>query len=248
MGLDPIQHIRQDALRLGDRQAAGGQGRAGNGVAGQGGRGTGICKAQLGQALLNAAALVGTNIAKQHILVWGQTHFQLKGLHQAPQPGLPLPFQSAAKQRQADEPCRWRLTVPAEVIVETGFGLAPQGVERLAEIPAQFVLEPGEAAVMDQIFHPRVGSVLAIAVVPLQGHDRLDQRQDLRCRHIPQGFGQTGEGALLVVSATHAATHIDIAAAGPTGWIGEQHQSNVLGEQIDGVIARHGHRDLEFAR
>ena len=100
---------------------------------------------------------------------------------------------------------------------------------------------------MDQVLHPGMATLLAVAEIPLQGEDRLHQIEHVLVGHIAEGIGGAGKGFFLVVGAAHAAPHVHIAAHGPALGIAEQHQPDVLGQQVHGVIA--GHRDghLELA-
>ena len=91
-------------------------------------------------------------------------------------------------------------------------------------------------------------ALLAIAMISLQSHNRLHQIEHLAIGHIAQRIGGAGKGFFFVMGTAHAATHIDIAALGSTGGIAEQHQADVLGEQIHRVVPRHRYRHLELAR
>ena len=118
----------------------------------------------------------------------------------------------------------------------------------MAEVAAlQLLAEPADAAIVQQILHPRMAALLAIAVVALQGDDRLQQLEDVLVGHVAEGIGHAGEGLLLVVGAAHATAHIHVAALGPPLGVTEQHQAHVLGEQVHRVVTRHRHRHLELA-
>ena len=139
--------------------------------------------------------------------------------------------------------------MPAEVILELALGLRPQGLDRMAEIAGlELLLEPGHAAVVDQILHPGMAPLLPVTVVALQGQDRLHQIQQVFAGYVAEGVGRAGEGFLLVVGAAHATAHVDVAALGSALGIAEQHQADVLGEQVDRVVPGNGDGHFEFAR
>ena len=248
-GLEPFQHSREDPLGLGDRQAAQGEGRTGDAVAAEQAGFLRILPAQFGQLLAQAAALAGADVAEQDVLVGGESQLQLEGVHQLPQPRLLLAAEASAEQGEPHEPEASALAVPAQVILQFAAGFGAQAPDRMAEIVAlELVAEPVDAAIVDQVFHAGVAPLHPIAVVPLQGHDRLHQIEHMLMLHVAEGVGRTGEGLLLVMGAAHAATHIHIAALGPALGVREQHQAHVLGEQVHGVVAGHGDGHLELSR
>ena len=182
-------------------------------------------------------------------MIGGEADLQLVGGHQLAQPRLEGARDPATEHGQAHEPAAGALAMPAQVIEQLAAGFAMEGLERMLEIAAcEFCFEPGNAAPVDQVFHARMAPLLAIAVVPLHRRNRLHQIEHMLGRHIAQGIGRAGKGFFLVVGTAHAAAHIDIATAQLAVGIGEGHQTNVLGEQVHGVIAGHRDGDLELAR
>ena len=171
------------------------------------------------------------------------------GLHQLAQTALEVTGQTAAQQRNTNEPFACTDAVPAQVVLQLGLGLNAQALDGVGEVLGlEFLLEPANALVVDQVLQTGVPSVAAVTVIPLQGKDRLHQVKDvLRC-HIAQGISGAGEGFLFLVGAAHATTHIDIAAPQFAIGVGEGHEANVLGEKVNGVIARDRDGHLEFAR
>ena len=85
-------------------------------------------------------------------------------------------------------------------------------------------------------------------MIPLKGKDRLDQVKDVFRCHITQGISGAGEGLFFVVGAAHATTDIDIAAPQFAIGVGKGNEADVLGQQVNGVIAGDRDSHLEFAR
>ena len=218
-------------------------------MAGEGLGFNGHVKAELCQGLPNAGPLSRADVAEQQILVGGQPDLQLIGLHDLAQALFHGPFQATTHQRQSDEPQTSFLAVPAEVIEQFGFGLIAQALEVSFEvIPLQCVAEPLDALVVEQVLHPRVFAHLPVAVVTLQGEDRLHHIENISGLHVSEGISGAGEGLLLVVSSSHATAHVDVAAPQASGGVREGHQADVLGQQIHGVVTRHRDSNLELSR
>ena len=88
--LQPLQHPGQNPFRFGDRQAAGGQGRAGDGMASEGGRMIGLIEAEGHELAADAGALLRADVAEQQVLIGGEADVQLVGVHQLAQTGFDL--------------------------------------------------------------------------------------------------------------------------------------------------------------
>ena len=117
----------------------------------------------------------------------------------------------------------------------------------MGEITLQFLPEPGHTPILNQVFHAGMAPLLTIAMIPLQSGDRLHQIQHVIDRHPTERVGAARKGLVFVVGASHAATHVDVAAQGAASGIAEQHQTDVLGEQIHRVVTGNGDGDLELA-
>ena len=111
----------------------------------------------------------------------------------------------------------------------------------------QLLTKPVDTPVVDQILHPGMTPLLPVAVVPLEGDDRLQQFKHVPIGHIAEAVRCTSEGLLLVVGAAHATTYVNVAAEGGALGVTEQHQADVLGQQVHRVVAGNGDRNLEFA-
>ena len=182
-------------------------------------------------------------------MIRGEADFQLVGGHQLAQACLEGAGDPATEHREAHKPAALALAMPAQVIEQLGAGLVLEGLERMGEIAAcEFCFEPGDAALVDQVFHAGMAPLLAITVVPLHRRNRLHQIEHMLGRHIAQRIGGAGEGFFLVVGTAHAAAHIHIAAPQLAVGIGKGHQTNVLGEQVHRVVAGHRNGDFELAR
>ncbi len=215
-------------------------------MAGQGCGVLGGSEADRSQLPLQGTALRGPDVAEKQILVRRQPHLQLICLHQPPQGQLGFPLQPTTQQGQTHEPEAIALAVPAQVVEKLALRFVPQGADWLGKVARQFLLEPTDASVVNQVLHPGVAPLLAISVVALQGQDRLDQIQNVVCSHVTQWVSGAGEGLLLVVGPAHASTHVDIATPRPSVRIREEHQADVLGEQVHGVVTGHGDGHLEL--
>ena len=65
--------------------------------------------------------------------------------------------------------------------------------------------------------------------------------------HITEAVRCTSEGLLLVVGAAHATTYVNVAAQRAALGVTEQHQADVLGQQVYRVVAGNGDGNLEFS-
>ena len=246
--LEPLEHVGENPFGFGHGKPTQGQGGTGDPVAGEQGRCFGRCQSQPAEGLANGGPLGRSDVAEQQVLVWGEPHLQFVSVHEVPQPRFELSRETAAQHGQAHKPQLLVLAMPTQVVLELCLGFLAQALDGMGEIIGlQFCFEPGHPPVMDQVFHPSVATLLAVAEIPLQGEDGLHQIEHVPIGHIAEGIGGAGKGFFLVVGAAHAAPHVHIAAHGPALGIAEQHQPDVLGQQVHGVIA--GHRDghLELA-
>ena len=195
----------------------------------------------------NAGSLGGADVAQQQVLVGGEANLQLVGLHQLPQPCLEISVQAATEQGKSHEPHPCLLAMPAEIVQKLGLGLIAQPLEASLEVGrAQGVAEPLDSLVVQQVLHAGVLAHLPITVIPLQRQDRLNHIQNVGSIDVTQRIRRAGEGLLLVVGAAHATAHVDVAAPQIAGGVGEGHQADVLGEQVNRVVPRHGDGHLEF--
>ena len=100
----------------------------------QRGRCFGNLKAKSGQFCPDRGALPCADVAKQEVLVCGETDFQLVGLDNATQAGLAVTVQASAEQGKTDEPEARPLAMPAEVIEEFWLRLIAQALELSFEV------------------------------------------------------------------------------------------------------------------
>jgi len=87
----------------------------------------------------------------------------------------------------------------------------------------------------------------AISVVPLEGKNRLNQVKHLIGCYVTKGVSDPGKGLLLVMGSTHASAHVDVATLQGSCGIGKGHKTNVLGQQVHGIVTGHGDGHFEFA-
>ena len=124
-----------------------------------------------------------------------------------------LSLQPTTEKRQTDEPQASFLSVPAQVVEQLGFGFVAETLQRSGEVVRlELIAEPGDTAILQQIFHTGMTTDAAIAVIPLQRHDCLEKVEDVSGVHVAKGIGDARERFLFVVGAAHAAPHIDVAA------------------------------------
>ena len=195
----------------------------------------------------NAGSLGGADVAQQQVLIGGETNLQLVSLHQLPEPCLELSVQATAEQGQSHKPHPSLLPMPAEVVQQLGLRLIAQPLEGSLEVGhTKGFAEPLDALVVQQVLHAGVLAHLPIPVVPLQRQDRLNHIENVGGIDVTQGIRCASEGLLLVVGATHATAHVDVAAPQFAGGVGEGNQADVLGEQINGVVPWHGDGHLEL--
>ena len=157
-------------------------------------------------------------------------------------------LQPTTEKRQTDEPQASFLSVPAQVVEQLGFGFVAETLQRSGEVVRlELIAEPGDTAILQQIFHTGMTTDAAIAVIPLQRHDCLEKVEDVSGVHVAKGIGDARERFLFVVGAAHAAPHVDVAAPQIAGGVGEGHQTDVLGQQIHRVVTGDGDGHLELS-
>ena len=157
-------------------------------------------------------------------------------------------FQTSTHQGQTDKPQTGLLAMPAEVIKQLGFGLSAQSPELTMEvILLENVPEPLDAPVVKQVLHAGVLANLPIPVVALKREDRLAHVEDVGSLHIAERVCGSRERLLLVMGSSHTATDVDVASPQRSGRVCEHHKTDVLGQQVHGVISRNRDSNLELS-
>ena len=124
-------------------------------------------------------------------------------------------------------------------------------VEREPDPPPDLGADPLDATRLDEVLQPGAVAVLAVAVVALRRDDRLDDVDDPVGRHPPQWLGEQRVGVVLAgVAHAQAAADVDVVAGDVTDGPAAQcrHDPDVVGVDVDAVVARPGDGDLELAR
>ena len=100
---------------------------------------------------------------------------------------------------------------------------------------------------MNQILHPRVGSHVSVAVVPLRGEDALHDLHHFGLGDVAEVVGGAREGRLLVVGAAHATSDHDVEAEVLLAIFGHNNNtSDIVRVNIQRVIAFNSDADLEL--
>ncbi len=138
--------------------------------------------------------------------------------------------------------------MPPEV-VEDGkrFEIAP-GLDRELGILFDLGAEGINTPFMDKIFEAGMATVSAVTKVALNRHNCLHHRGHLGKTDKAKMLGQQREGFLFTVGTTEAPTNTDVKTFESALLVGNNHQPQILGVEVDGIIARNRDRRFEFAR
>ena len=171
-GLFDIRYQRVfDPFGLGQRQAAGRQGRAGEGPTLDRRPVLGERNTVVAQKGLNRSPVIRRNVAQNDVLVGGQDWIGPVRFEHLAQGGAQLAAvavdDAAAGDRNTQIPQAVTLGVPSHVIHDLEFAHGTRIRERRPEIVLQRRLDPGDPLVVDQIFESRVPAVGTVTVVAL---------------------------------------------------------------------------------
>mmetsp|Transcript_3220 Transcript_3220/g.11215 ORF Transcript_3220/g.11215 Transcript_3220/m.11215 type:complete len:547 (-) Transcript_3220:141-1781(-) len=247
-GPDALVHRGETPLRLGDRQAAQRQRGARHGLDVQQVR-LGVVHVPHRLELLLDLLLPGrVNLAQDEVLLRGEHDAQLVLLDHVPQHLLSLPLEPAIHDEDAIEQLPVPLLPPTKVVLVLPLGERLEGHHLLAKVLLDDVPELVHAPRLHEVLEPALPPVIAPAVVPLRGHNGLDHVVDVVLLDVTEGLRQRGEGGLVVVRPTHPAARQDVVPADLAIVSGHHHNGHVVGEHVNGVVARHGDRDLKLSR
>mmetsp|Transcript_1011 Transcript_1011/g.2336 ORF Transcript_1011/g.2336 Transcript_1011/m.2336 type:complete len:252 (-) Transcript_1011:745-1500(-) len=104
-----------------------------------------------------------------------------------------------------------------------------------------------DAQGVDQVLHAGVGPNIAVSVVTLGSQDGFQALHDLFLGDESHVIGGTRKGGFLVVGASHAATDHNVEPLEFALVISDDHASNVVGVNVQGVVSGNGDTDFEFA-
>ena len=214
--LERGQQLGQEALALGQRQAAGRQRDAGHAVAAQARQAVPMAMpCSLRIASIFAFAFAGT-LAMMRF--WLAVTTKPPGCTSAIS-------RSAVRKRPAghildaavlDEERQVPLLVGALLPADDVAGRRELERARLAELVAEAPLDLGaegvEPAVLDRVLEARALAVLAVAPVALHGDDLLGDIDRLLGRAEAEDVGRAREGVVLAVRHAHAAADGDVVA------------------------------------
>ena len=140
--------------------------------------------------------------------------------------------------------------VPAMVRADFPVGELDGRSERTARALFDLRAQPVDPALLEQVLEAGARPVVAVAVVALRGDDRLDDVADLARRHPSHGLREQRIGVVgPVVGHAHPAAgehHVARQLAGRP-LRERRHDADVVGVDVDAVVARPGDGDLELA-
>ena len=180
-------------------------------------------------------------------MVRGETHGELVALNHRAERLLGVAAEATVHHVHAVPELTVALLVPAVVGGHGEGGEVGEGLEGLAHVLLDDRLELLDAPGVDEVLEAGLLAVIAAAVVALRAADSLDGVEDVRLVHVAEGGGETGEGVRVAVGAAHAATRVDVVADVLT-ILHHDADADVVGEEVDVVVAGNGHADLELAR
>ena len=111
------------------------------------------------------------------------------------------------------------------------------------------VAQPVDALGFEQVLETGTRTVVAVAVVALGGHDRLDDVDDIARRYPRDGLRQQGIGVVgTAVAHAHPAAreHDEAGEFAGRPLRQRRHDPDVVGVDVDAVVAGPGDRDLEL--
>jgi hypothetical protein len=88
-----------------------------------------------------------------------------------------------------------------------------------------------------------------IIITNLGSENSLEHFREVILGDVAQGLSHTGKGGLLVVGAAHASTNHDVVALeGLAVLVHDDDKTEIVDEDVDGVVTRHSDSHLELAR
>ena len=251
-GFELVHDVRQDAFALGHRQTASGQGGAGHRPAADGRVILGELSRCGGAASLQAARGHSGSISQKMMLWWGvrrignrivradfaEGRFQLHGF------GV---FDAAVLDVEAVEPLAVALLVPAHAVVEAVHADGSQRFERIAEVLFDFAAEAVDAPIVNEVLHAGDFAVGPVAEVALHFHDRNAQIDHARGVDVAHRNRDGGKCFLGAGRDAEAAADEDV-VADDVEVLGHREEADVVGVDVDAVVAGKADGDFELAR
>ncbi len=249
--LDRVEQRRLDALRLGQRQAAGRQGRAGERPAPHRRHLAGGDDAMGAQRLVDRRAALRRDVAEQDVLARQQDRIAAEARDHLAQGGAQALARAVgdapARHRQAEIEEPVALRVPAEMIDHGEARHGARVFQPLAEIGLELGLRPFLAALGDEVFEPRMLAVGAVAVIAVQADDGGGGGEKIVGRDEGDRRGQARKGFRLVVRHAEPAAEGEIIAL-EHAVLEPRDDRKIVGQNVDRIVLRHGEPDLELAR
>ena len=170
-----------------------------------------------------------------------------RDLAQSAQMGDPVAIGDApGLDAQGQVPATVVATVPAEAVAVVLEHVLAYRREGEAAAAFDFGAEPVESAILDRVLEAGALAHFAIAEIALRGQHGLGDGEDLIRTDEAEGSGQQRVGFGIAVAGAHAAADRDI-EAGQDAVLDDRDEAEIVGEDVDIVVRRHGEGDLELA-
>mmetsp|Transcript_20007 Transcript_20007/g.59446 ORF Transcript_20007/g.59446 Transcript_20007/m.59446 type:complete len:216 (+) Transcript_20007:2861-3508(+) len=140
------------------------------------------------------------------------------------------------------------LLAPAQVVLKCPLRQWLEGVKLLAKVLLRDGAEAVDAPLIHKILEARLAAVVAPSIVALRSDNRLDRVEDVVLGHKAEGVGEARERLLGAVRAAHATTHHQVVPNHLAAIARDHDDTNVVGEEVNAVVARYRHRNLELSR
>jgi len=215
-GFEFFQQLGQGAFALGEGEAAGGQGHAGEGVQTQAGAVVFLVETVLGEDRLDEGLLRGGDAGDGEVLRRSEAEVTGVNFSDFAESSFHRPAflvdDASAKNVQAVEPSAIGALVPTEGILNRGEMEVAGRTKDNARALLDLAFEPHNAAILDGVFQTRMLAVRAVAEVSLGGENDLSNFVDLVGSDEAQNIGQAREGFGISMAHSETATDRDIVA------------------------------------
>mmetsp|Transcript_15821 Transcript_15821/g.34242 ORF Transcript_15821/g.34242 Transcript_15821/m.34242 type:complete len:293 (-) Transcript_15821:635-1513(-) len=117
----------------------------------------------------------------------------------------------------------------------------------LAVVTLNELLKTVNTQRVHQVLHACIGPDITVAMITLRCQNGLQYLRDILLGDEAHVIGRTGKGVLLVMGTTHASADHDIESLELAGFIANYNTANVIGVNVQRVVAGNRHANLELS-
>mmetsp|Transcript_3778 Transcript_3778/g.10614 ORF Transcript_3778/g.10614 Transcript_3778/m.10614 type:complete len:547 (+) Transcript_3778:151-1791(+) len=248
---DSLQVAWHDALSLGLCQSAQRQGGTCHGQTVQRVDGFDRQDAVLGEEGVDGLLVLGVDVADDDGLGRAEDHGDVVFVDQRAQGGLQseaaFVLDAAALGMESVKELAVALLPPAHPVAVLPLLDRSPRLDLVSVVALHEGAEVVDAEGVHKVLHAGVGAHVAVSVIALGGDDALHDLHDVLLGDEAQVVGSAREGVFLVVGAAHAASNHDVETFQLSLVVGDDDAADVVGVNVDGVVAWDGDADLELS-